>query len=73
MTQLEANLLTDIHPPPALGIARGRRITNRQIARHLGVSQDWVCRVMVGRVRAPERFRAGLAELLGVDAVELFD
>jgi hypothetical protein len=70
---LEVILITDIHPPRALGIARGRRITNRQIARHLGVSQDWVCRVMVGRVHAPERFRFGLAEMLGVDAGELFE
>lgn len=51
-------------PPPALGICRQKRITNRHIARELGVSEGWACRVLLGRVKPPARFRQGLAALL---------
>jgi hypothetical protein len=62
----------DSRPQPALGIVRGQRITNRQIASHLGCTQDWVCRVLLGHVAAPAKFRVGLAELLDVDEGQLF-
>jgi transcriptional regulator with XRE-family HTH domain len=62
----------DSRPQPALGVVRGRRITNRQIARRLGCTQDWVSRVLLGHVAAPARFRTGLAELLGVEEGDLF-
>jgi hypothetical protein len=49
-----------------------RRLTNRQLASHLGCRQEWVGKVLLGHVPAPARFRTGLAELLGVEAEELF-
>jgi hypothetical protein len=42
-------------PPPALGVVRGRRMTNRQLAERLEVSEGWVgkvpsgCRIQVQR------------------------
>jgi hypothetical protein len=59
-------------PHPALGIARGRRLTNRELSRQLGYSEDWIGRILLGHVPAPARFRIGLAELLDVDEGELF-
>jgi hypothetical protein len=60
-------------PQPALGAARGRRFTNRELGRQLGYSEDWIGRILLGHVPAPARFRAGLAELLGAEEAELFD
>jgi transcriptional regulator with XRE-family HTH domain len=51
-------------PPPALGICRQKRVTNRRIARELGVSEGWACRVLLGYVKPPTSFRQGLAALL---------
>jgi transcriptional regulator with XRE-family HTH domain len=59
-------------PQPALGIVRGHRLTNRELARQTGYSEDWIGRILLGHVPAPARFRAGLAELLGADERELF-
>lgn len=59
-------------PQPALGAARGRRLTNRDLAHQLGYSEDWVGRILLGHVSASPKFRARLAELLDVDEVELF-
>jgi hypothetical protein len=59
-------------PQPALGIARGHLWTNRELGRRLAYSEDWIGRILRGRVPAPARFRAGLAGLLDVDETELF-
>jgi transcriptional regulator with XRE-family HTH domain len=59
-------------PQPALGMTRGRRLTNRDLARQLGYSEDWIGRILLGHVPASRRFRAGLAELLDVDEARLF-
>jgi hypothetical protein len=61
------------NPQPALGIVRGHHLTNRELARQTGYSEDWIGRILLGYVPAPERFRTGLAALLDVDACELFD
>lgn len=59
-------------PPAALGVVRGRRLTNRRIASELGVSEGWVGKVLLGHVGAPERFRHALAELLDCSPEALF-
>ena len=59
-------------PPPALGICRGRRLTNRKIAIELGVSEDWVSKVLLGHAKPPARFRSGLAALVGCTEDSLF-
>lgn len=59
-------------PPPALGICRGQRMTNRKIAAELGVSEDWVSKVLLGHAKPPARFRTGLASLVGCSEEELF-
>jgi transcriptional regulator with XRE-family HTH domain len=59
-------------PPPALGVVRGRRMTNRQLAERLEVSEGWVGKVLLGHVRPPLRFRQELAALLEVPAEVLF-
>jgi transcriptional regulator with XRE-family HTH domain len=59
-------------PPPALGICRGQRLTNRKIAAELGVSEDWVSKVLLGYAKPPARFRDGLVTLTGVSAGALF-
>ncbi len=61
-----------LHAPPALGIVRGHGLTNRRIAAELGVSEGWVCRVLRGHAKPPERFKIGLAELTGCSQELLF-
>lgn len=59
-------------PPPALGVCRQRRLTNRYIALELQVSEGWVCRVLLGHVKPPASFRSGLAALVGCAEDVLF-
>jgi transcriptional regulator with XRE-family HTH domain len=59
-------------PQPAKGILALRRITNRQVAQHLGVTPEWVGRVLNGYARPPDRFRAAVSELTGAPEAELF-
>lgn len=59
-------------PPPALGICRGQRLTNRRIAAELGVSEDWVSKVLLGYAKPPARFRSGLAAIVGCTEDALF-
>jgi transcriptional regulator with XRE-family HTH domain len=60
-------------PHPAVGILAMRRITRREVARHLGVSENWVGLQLLGHEKASRPFRQGLSELLGIPEVELFD
>jgi transcriptional regulator with XRE-family HTH domain len=59
-------------PQPAKAELVLRRLTNRDIAQRLGVSEVWVGRVLNGRVPPPERFRRDLAELLNLPEERLF-
>jgi transcriptional regulator with XRE-family HTH domain len=59
-------------PHPAKAVLALRRITNRAIAQHLGVSAHYVGRVLNGYVKPSARVRAGLAEYLQVPVAELF-
>ena len=59
-------------PQPAKAEIALRRLTNRAVAQRLGVSEEWVGRVLNGRVPAPERFRHDLAKLLGLPEERLF-
>ena len=59
-------------PQPAKAFLALRRITNRQVAAYLGVTPDWVGRVLNGYARPPDRFRAAVAELTGVSEAQLF-
>ena len=59
-------------PPPALGVVRGRRLTNRRLAAELSVSEGWVGKVLLGHVAAPARFQRDLAALLGEPVEALF-
>lgn len=59
-------------PPPALGICRQHRLTNRRIAHELQVSEGWVCRVLLGHVKPPASFRSGLAAMLDYPEDRLF-
>jgi len=59
-------------PQPAKGILALRRITNRELARHLGCTPEWVGRVLNGYVRPPDRLKAAVAELTGAPESELF-
>ena len=59
-------------PQPPKGILALRRITNRQLARELGCTPEWVGRVLNGYVRPPDRFKAAVVELTGASEAELF-
>jgi len=52
-------------PEPAKAVLALRRLTNREIALRLGLSELVVGRYLNGWVPASARFRAGLSELLG--------
>jgi len=58
--------------PPAKGFAARQRVTNRRIARHLGMNEVYVGRVLNGHEVASARFSKGLADLLDVPEAELF-
>jgi len=66
--------VTPVHPVPhpAKGHLAVRRITNRQVADAYGSSEHFVGRVLNGWLTPPARFRALVADMLGVDEVELF-
>jgi hypothetical protein len=57
------------HPAKILVWASGR--TLKEFAAFHGCSVTWVATVLDGRERAPARFRAALAEFVGVDESEL--
>lgn len=59
-------------PQPALGIVRGRRITNRDIAKHTGYSEQWISIVLLGQGRPSEEFKVALAEMVAEPVEVLF-
>ncbi len=60
-------------PQPAKGVVAMRRVTNCEIADRLGISHQYVSKVLNGHAPPSERFRYGLAQMLGVPEAELFD
>lgn len=59
-------------PQPAKGVLALRRISNRDVARELDLSEIWVGRVLNGHAPPPESFRKGLADLLWLPEEQLF-
>ena len=57
---------------PAAAVLRARRISQKDLAKHLGVTPVWVGRVLRGYVRPPDRFKSAVAELLDLGEGQLF-
>lgn len=60
-------------PQPAKFWLAAAGITQRVAAQHLGYAEPDLSRILNGFVEPGPRLRAALAELVGVDASELFD
>lgn len=58
---------------PAAGYLRLRRITNRRLAEEYGCNPFYVGRILNGRDKPPRRFKAFLADYLGLSESELFE
>lgn len=61
-----------VDPQPAKMVLVARRIHQTQVARDLGLSQQWVSDVLNSRRPAPELFRRRLTAYLGLPESELF-
>lgn len=61
-----------MEPQPAKAALAMRRVSNRAIARRLGVSDSWVSRILNGIAPAPAAFRSSLAAMLELPEEELF-